>query len=225
MGQVNWASFLELADMLPRARRTFVIGRGRSGLVARSFGMRLMHAGLPAFIPGETITPAAGDRDLLVAISCTGSTGMTDYVAARAKQLGAKVVALTSDASSPLAKLADKVVAHPRRRAQHRPSCSYLRTRRQPQPRRRLQRALRPPQTRSSGLPRTTRQPGVKTDPQISQINTDKKKQKAARRRSAAFGRSQKVVGRRGRASRPKANTWKKRPAPGEPGHRNDSER
>jgi len=113
MKQVDWKSFLELADLLPRARRTFVTGAGRSGLVARSFGMRLMHAGLPAFIPGETNTPAAGPGDLLVAISCTGQTGITEYLAGRGRGLGAKVVALTADAASPLAHGADKVVLIP----------------------------------------------------------------------------------------------------------------
>ena len=113
MGKVRWADILELAEMLPRARRTFVTGAGRSGLVARSFGMRLMHAGLPTFIPGETITPAAGAGDLLVAISCTGQTGITDYIARRARQLGAKVVVLTADGDSALARDADKVVIIP----------------------------------------------------------------------------------------------------------------
>jgi len=113
MTKVDWASFLELADVLGRARRTFVTGAGRSGLVARSFGMRLMHAGLPAFIPGETITPAAGPGDLLVGISCTGTTGITDYIARRARQLGAQVVVITADGDSPLARGADKVVLIP----------------------------------------------------------------------------------------------------------------
>ena len=113
MRKVNWSSFLELADMLPRARRTFVTGAGRSGLVARSFGMRLMHAGLPAFIPGETITPAAGAGDLLVAISCTGTTGFTAYLAERARSLGAGVVVLTADPDSSLARQGDKVVVIP----------------------------------------------------------------------------------------------------------------
>ena len=113
MENVDWIRFLELADMLPRARCTFVTGAGRSGLVARSFGMRLMHAGLPAFIPGETITAAAGPGDLLVAISCTGQTGITDYFARRARKLGASVVVLTSSPDSPLAKDADKVVLIP----------------------------------------------------------------------------------------------------------------
>ena len=113
MEDVNWSDFLELANLLPRARRTYVTGAGRSGLVARSFGMRLMHAGLPVFIPGETITPAAIPDDLLVAISCTGATGITVHLAARAKEIGAKVVVLTAEADSPLAAQADKVVLIP----------------------------------------------------------------------------------------------------------------
>jgi len=113
MDKVDWASFVEMARMLPRARRTFVTGAGRSGLVARSFGMRLMHAGLPVFVPGETITPAAGDGDVLVAISCTGQTGYTEYLARRARELGAKVVVLTAEPDSPLARDADKIVAIP----------------------------------------------------------------------------------------------------------------
>jgi len=113
MGEVDWDSFLDLADMLPRANHTFVVGAGRSGLVARSFGMRLMHAGLPAFIPGETITPATVAGDLLVAISCTGRTGFTEYLARRAREYGAKVVVLTAEPDSPLAREADMVVQIP----------------------------------------------------------------------------------------------------------------
>ncbi len=113
MEKVDWESFVSLSRMLPRMRRTFVTGAGRSGLVARSFGMRLMHAGLPVFIPGETITPAAGKGDLLVAISCTGTTGFTDYIASRARQHGAKVVAITAEPNSALALAADKVLYIP----------------------------------------------------------------------------------------------------------------
>ncbi|MHC4982668.1 MAG: SIS domain-containing protein [Planctomycetota bacterium] len=113
MRKVDWTSFVELAQMLPRARRTFVTGAGRSGLVAKSFGMRLMHAGLPVFIPGETITPAASAGDVIVAISCTGQTGYTEYIARRAKELGAKVVVLTAEPESRLAEAADKVIVIP----------------------------------------------------------------------------------------------------------------
>ena len=113
MEKVNWQDFLELANLLPRARRTYVTGAGRSGLVARSFGMRLMHAGLNVFIPGETNTPGAGEGDLLVAISCTGATGITGFLAGRARQLGAKVVVLTAEPDSAVAREAHKVVRIP----------------------------------------------------------------------------------------------------------------
>ncbi len=113
MAKADWTGLLDLAEMLPSVPRVFVTGAGRSGLVARSFGMRLMHLGLTAFVPGETITPATHEGDLLVAISTTGQTGYTVYLAQRAKQLGAKVVLLTAEPDSPMADLADKVVIIP----------------------------------------------------------------------------------------------------------------
>ena len=113
MAKADWTGLLDLADMLPRMPRVFVTGAGRSGLVARSFAMRLMHLGLPAYVPGETVTPAIHEGDLLVAISTTGQTGYTVYLAQRAKQLGAKVVLLTAEHEGPLAEIADKVVVIP----------------------------------------------------------------------------------------------------------------
>ena len=75
--------------------------------------MRLMHAGLPAFIPGETVTPAAGAGDLLVAVSCTGTTGYTEYLARRARELGAQVIAITAEPQSLMAQGAHKVILVP----------------------------------------------------------------------------------------------------------------
>jgi len=72
-----------------------------------------MHAGLTAFIPGETVTPAAEAGDLIVAVSCTGETGYTDYIARRARQLGAKVAVITANPASPLASEADTLVHIP----------------------------------------------------------------------------------------------------------------
>lgn len=115
MAKADWGGFVELADMLSQAVRTFVTGAGRSGLVARSFGMRLMHAGLPAFIPGETVTPAAGDGDLLVGVSCTGTTGYTEYLTRRARELGAEVIVITAEPKSPMAMGAHKVILVPAR--------------------------------------------------------------------------------------------------------------
>jgi 6-phospho-3-hexuloisomerase len=111
--RIEWSSFLDLADLLSRVPRTFVTGAGRSMLVAKSFGMRLMHAGLTVYVTGETITPAARKGDLLVAISCTGQTGYTAYIAGRARHLGARVVVLTAEPQSEIARNADQVVLIP----------------------------------------------------------------------------------------------------------------
>ncbi|KPK61431.1 MAG: hypothetical protein AMK73_07960, partial [Planctomycetes bacterium SM23_32] len=42
-----------LVRMILRANRVFVTGKGRSGLVAECFAMRLMQMGFDAHVPGE----------------------------------------------------------------------------------------------------------------------------------------------------------------------------
>ncbi len=101
----------EMLQTLQGAKRIFVVGAGRSGLVARAFAMRLMHLGFPVYVVGETITPAMDPEDVLVALSGSGRTSSVVNVARIAKEkIGAKVVAVTSKGDSPLAKLSDVVV-------------------------------------------------------------------------------------------------------------------
>ena len=54
---------------LLNAKRIYVMGAGRSGLVAKAFAMRLMHLGLQAFVVGETITPSMSKGDIMVIFS------------------------------------------------------------------------------------------------------------------------------------------------------------
>lgn len=100
-----------LIDGLKSNRRIFVVGAGRSGLVVRAFAMRLMHLGFEVFVAGETITPAVTKKDILIAISGSGSTKLVVESARIAKkEVNATVVVITSYPESPLAKLADLVV-------------------------------------------------------------------------------------------------------------------
>ena len=101
---------------LLRARRVFVVGAGRSGLVAKTFAMRLMHLGLNTHVVGETVTPALRKGDMLVAVSGSGETTLTVTAAKVAKRIGAKIAAITSYHKSKLARLADLVVVIPGRR-------------------------------------------------------------------------------------------------------------
>ena len=91
-------------------KKIFTVGMGRSGFVARAFALRLMNLGFNVYFIGETITPAAEKGDLLIAISGTGTTKMVLTASAAAKDIGARVLAITSFPESPLGRLADLVV-------------------------------------------------------------------------------------------------------------------
>jgi len=91
-------------------RKIFVVGMGRSGFVGRAFALRLMNLGFNVYFLGETITPAAGKDDLVIAISGTGMTKLVVSAAAAAREIGAKVVAITSYKESQLGQMADQLV-------------------------------------------------------------------------------------------------------------------
>jgi len=83
----------------------FVVGAGRSGLVGRSFAMRLMHMGFKAYVISETVTPAVQSGDVLVAVSGSGNTKYVVEVAKKCKRVGASIIALTSKDGSDLKEL------------------------------------------------------------------------------------------------------------------------
>ena len=102
----------KMVDVLLRGgkRKILIIGTGRSGLVGRSFAMRLMHLGYDVHVLGETITPAIGKNDIVIAISGSGATVLPVTSARIAKKVGALIIAVTSKPKSPLGKIADEVV-------------------------------------------------------------------------------------------------------------------
>ncbi len=91
-------------------RKIFVVGMGRSGFVGRAFALRLMNLSFDVYFLGETITPAAGEDDLVIAISGTGMTKLVVSAASAAKEIGARVVAITSYKESQLGQIADQLV-------------------------------------------------------------------------------------------------------------------
>ena len=94
-------------EILLFSRHIFVTGAGRSGLVAKSFAMRLMQLGFSAFVVGETATPHIRKNDCLVVISGSGETKNIVSSAAIAKNEGSNVLALTSYPESGLGEFAD----------------------------------------------------------------------------------------------------------------------
>ena len=113
LGQIDDDRAADLVDAILSARRVFVAGAGRSGLMVRAFAMRLMHLGLETHVVGETTAPSIGSGDLLLIGSGSGSTASLVVNAEKAQALGAKLALVTIDPNSPIGQLADVVVAVP----------------------------------------------------------------------------------------------------------------
>lgn len=95
---------------LLNANRIYVIGAGRSGLVAKAFAMRLMHLGLQSYVVGETITPSMKAGDTLVAFSGSGQTKTVAELSETAKAIGGNICLVTSKKESRIGKIADNIV-------------------------------------------------------------------------------------------------------------------
>lgn len=97
----------KIIELFSNARNIFIYGAGRSGLVGRAFAIRLVHLGFPAFVIGETITKPVGKNDLVVLISGTGETIPVAMTAEIARRLGAKIISITANPDSHIARFAD----------------------------------------------------------------------------------------------------------------------
>lgn len=78
------------------SKKVFVTGQGRSGLIAESFAMRLMQMGIKTYHIGDSTTPAISKNDLLVAISGSGKTEITNMIIKEADKAKAKVILITN---------------------------------------------------------------------------------------------------------------------------------
>jgi len=101
---------LDSSESDPPMPRAYVAGAGRSGFVAKAFGLRLMHLGIDAYVVGETITPAFKPGDTLIVFSGSGETHSMVSVCETAKELGGKVCLITAVPESRMRDLADCVV-------------------------------------------------------------------------------------------------------------------
>jgi 6-phospho-3-hexuloisomerase len=113
LSQVEEEELQKFAIRMKNAKRIFVVGEGRSGLMAKSFAMRLMHLGATVFVVGETITPSIEEGDVLVAVSGSGTTKNVVWASEKAKPIGYSVLAVTTNTESPLATFAGQILHVP----------------------------------------------------------------------------------------------------------------
>ncbi|MEM1506078.1 6-phospho-3-hexuloisomerase [Domibacillus sp. 8LH] len=103
----------QLVNGILEAKKVLVAGAGRSGFMAKSFAMRMMHMGLDPYVVGETVTPNLEDGDIFIVGSGSGETKSLVAMAEKAKSIGAFVAAITIAPNSTIGNLADIVVEIP----------------------------------------------------------------------------------------------------------------
>ena len=90
-----------------KAKRIFVYGAGRSGLVSKAFAIRLVHLGFQTFVIGETIGAPIKKGDLVCIVSGSGETIPAVMTAEIAKKFKATLVVVTGKKKSRITKFAD----------------------------------------------------------------------------------------------------------------------
>jgi len=106
--------------------QVFVMGAGRSGLVAKAFAMRLMHLGLSVYVVGETTTPAVVPQDIVIAISGSGETRTIADLGKLAKDIGSTLITITSKKDSTLGRISDIAVIIPSKTKNDPDEADYL---------------------------------------------------------------------------------------------------
>ena len=108
------------------SNQVFVMGAGRSGLVAKAFAMRLMHLGLRVYVVGETTTPAVLPQDIVIAISGSGETRTIADLGKLAKDIGSTLISITSKKDSTLGRISDISVIIPSKNKNDPDEAGYL---------------------------------------------------------------------------------------------------
>ena len=111
--RIDEDSSKQLCREIARAKRVYITGVGRSAIMVKAFGQRLMHLGFEVHCADEITAPAIGRGDLLVVCSGTGRTLLPIYMARRARRFGARVAAVTARPRSRLARIAHFLVEIP----------------------------------------------------------------------------------------------------------------
>jgi len=111
--KVSKKEVAHLIEEIDKSGRIFCAAQGRSGYILRCFCMRLMQLGYPAFFVGETITPRIGKEDILIVLSGSGQTTLTQECARVARQQGAKTFGVIGVKDSPIGRALDYSISLP----------------------------------------------------------------------------------------------------------------
>jgi 6-phospho-3-hexuloisomerase len=103
----------KLVNGILESKKVIVAGAGRSGLMGKSFAMRMMHMGIDAYVIGETVTPNFEKDDILIIGSGSGETKSLVSMAEKAKSIGGTIATATIFPESTIGKIADITIKLP----------------------------------------------------------------------------------------------------------------
>ncbi|MGC8584740.1 MAG: SIS domain-containing protein [Thermoplasmata archaeon] len=107
INNINYESINKAKEIILESQKIFVYGAGRSGIIGKAFAMRLVQLGLVAYFIGETITPIVTEYDAVIIISNTGNTKSSVLVSEISKNVGAKIISITSNPESEISKISN----------------------------------------------------------------------------------------------------------------------
>ncbi|HIH75084.1 MAG TPA: 6-phospho-3-hexuloisomerase [Methanosarcina sp.] len=119
-------AIINMLQKILKGERVFVMGAGRSGLVAKAFAMRLMHLGFTVYVVGETTTPAVRQQDVVIAISGSGETRSIADLGKIVKDIGSTLITVTSKKESTLGRISDIAMILPSKTKNDHDAGGYL---------------------------------------------------------------------------------------------------
>jgi 6-phospho-3-hexuloisomerase len=110
LDHISPAAMEETIRSIVSAKKIFIYGVGRSGLVGQAFAVRLVQLGFNVHFVGDMTTPFVDPEDLVIIVSNTGETMSAVQTTNIVRRVGAKVIAVTSNPNSKLSHAANTVL-------------------------------------------------------------------------------------------------------------------
>lgn len=111
--RIDDASVETALSMIEASKRIVLLSGGREGLALKFFAMRLMHLGKDAHWATSDTCPALRPGDLFICVGGAGGESFVLYTEKSVKQTGARILAVTANPESEMARLADGVLVIP----------------------------------------------------------------------------------------------------------------
>jgi 6-phospho-3-hexuloisomerase len=99
-----------LIDQIIKAEKVFLVAIGRVSLSLQCFGKRLSHLGIKVELVGSLTENPATKKDLLIVASGSGESLIPVQIAKKAKQIGCKILLITSAKKSTIRKMSNFIV-------------------------------------------------------------------------------------------------------------------